>query len=143
MRLGVLTDIMQTRQKVKEAYDLHFAATIERAEKQIILAKYGRRIVNLLDDTPVVPGDVRQAFAQSNEARQILADAEQELQRWEPHLEPIHSNAGGLGSNLMPLDDRSTRATSEAPMEQESLQSESTPKPAAEAQGTHLEQATG
>ena len=134
-------NVSQTRQKVKEAYDLHFAATIERAEKQIILAKYGRRIVNLLDDTPVVPGDVRQPFAQANEARQILADAEQELQRWEPRLEPIQSNAGGLGSNLMPMEDRSTRATSEAP-ESVSLPSETTPKPAAEAQGTHLEAAT-
>ncbi|KAJ9603583.1 hypothetical protein H2200_011769 [Cladophialophora chaetospira] len=134
-----LTNI--TRQKVKEAYDLHFAATIERAEKQIILAKFGRRLVNLLDDTPVVPGDVRQPFAQANEARQVLADAEQELQRWEPNLEPIHSNAGGLGSNLMPMEDRSTRATSEAP---ESVVSPIEPvaKPAAETQGTHLEQAT-
>ncbi|ETI24943.1 hypothetical protein G647_04313 [Cladophialophora carrionii CBS 160.54] len=134
-----LTNI--TRQKIKEAYDIHFAATIERAEKQIILAKYGRRLLNLLDDTPVVPGDVRQPFAQASEARQILADAEQELQRWEPHLEPIHSNAGGLGSNLMPADDRSTRETSEVP-EVVPLPVESTPKPAAEAQGTHLEQAT-
>ncbi|EXJ60230.1 hypothetical protein A1O7_04382 [Cladophialophora yegresii CBS 114405] len=134
-----LTNI--TRQKIKEAYDIHFAATIERAEKQIILAKYGRRLLNLLDDTPVVPGDVRQPFAQVNEARQILADAEQELQRWEPHLEPIHSNAGGLGSNLMPTEDRSTRATSEAP-ELVPSPIEPTPKPAAEAQGTHLEQAT-
>ena len=51
--------LVQTRQKVKEAFDLQFAATIERAEKQIILAKHGRRMLNLLDDTPVVPGDVR------------------------------------------------------------------------------------
>jgi len=134
-----LTNI--TRQKVKEAYDIHFAATIERAEKQIILAKFGRRIVNLLDDTPVVPGDVRQPFANANEARQILSDAEQELQRWEPRLEPIHSNAGGLGSNLMPMDDHTSRATSEVP---ESIAAAPAPteKPAAEAQGTHLEQAT-
>jgi hypothetical protein len=136
----LLTRRYQTRQKVKEAYDLHFAATIERAEKQIILAKYGRRLLNLLDDTPVVPGDVRQPFAQTHEARQILADAEQELQRWEPHLEPVHSNAGGLGANLMPMDDRSTRATSEAP-EPVVQPIEPVPKPAAEAQGTHLESA--
>jgi len=98
-----LTNI--TRQKVKEAYDVHFAATIERAEKQVVLARYGRRLLNLLDDTPVVPGDVRQPFPHSDEARQILADAEQELQAWQPNLEPIHSSAGGLGSNLMPADE--------------------------------------
>ncbi|KIW50598.1 hypothetical protein PV05_09392 [Exophiala xenobiotica] len=134
-----LTNI--TRQKVKEAYDLHFAATIERAEKQLILAKYGRRLVNLLDDTPVVPGDVRQPFEHSNEARQILSEAEAELQAWEPHLEPIHSNAGGLGSNLMPTGETSTRATSDLDTA-EPTSAATTEKPAAEAQGTHLEAAT-
>lgn len=104
---------VQTRQKLKEAYDIHFAATIERAEKQIILAKYGRRLLNCLDDTPVVPGDVRQPFEHGADARQILNDAEQELQGWQPTLEEIHTNAGGLGNNLMPTDN-TTDATSEA-----------------------------
>ncbi|RMZ87276.1 hypothetical protein DV736_g5498, partial [Chaetothyriales sp. CBS 134916] len=101
-----LTNI--TRQKIKEAYDLHFAATIERAEKQIILAKYGRRLLNLLDDTPVVPGDNRPQFTGAADAIQVLADAEQDLQQWQPNLEPIHTNASGLGANLMPLDDATT-----------------------------------
>jgi hypothetical protein len=141
-----LTNI--TRQKVKEAYDIHFAATIERAEKQIILARYGRRLLNLLDDTPVVPGDTRQPFAHERDARQILADAEQDLQGWQPHLEPIHSNAGGLASNLMPAEDTTTRTTSEAGGIEPSVVAQSVSsqvtvdKPAAEAQGTHLEQAT-
>lgn len=134
----------QTRQKIKEAYDVHFAATIERAEKQLILAKHGRRILNLLDDTPVVPGDVRQPFAQANEARQVLADAEQELQSWQPTLEPIHSNAGGLGSNLMPMDRDSTRATSEAGTAEPSISSPTAETTTVEpqGQGSRLEQAT-
>ncbi|KEF62654.1 uncharacterized protein A1O9_00627 [Exophiala aquamarina CBS 119918] len=139
-----LTNI--TRQKVKEAYDVHFAATIERAEKQIILAKHGRRILNLLDDTPVVPGDVRQPFAQASDARQILADAEQELQMWQPNLEPVHSNAGGLGSNLMPTERErdSTRATSEADTAEPSISSPTAETASAEpqGQGARLEQAT-
>jgi hypothetical protein len=136
-----MSDNRQTRQKLKEAYDLHFAATIERAEKQIILARYGRRLLNLLDDTPVVPGDVRQAFANSNEARQVLSDAEQELQQWQPNLEPIHTNAGGLGTNLMPTDDITTTATSEVGAGERENSPPHHNKPAAEAQGTHLEQA--
>ena len=96
------------------SYDLHFAATIERAEKQIILAKYGRRLLNYLDDTPVVPGDVRQPFAHAHDARQVLSDAEQELQMWRPNLEPVRMH-GGLGANLMPNEETSTVAgTSEA-----------------------------
>lgn len=118
---------------------MHFAATIERAEKQIILAKYGRRLLNLLDDTPVVPGDVRQPFEHVNEARKVLSDAEQELQTWEPQLEPIHSNAGGLGSNLMPTGTTSETASAAAEPIASPVQTE---KPAAEAQGTHLESAT-
>lgn len=125
---------------------MHFAATIERAEKQIILAKYGRRLLNLLDDTPVVPGDVRQPFPHASEARQILADAEQELQSWQPNLEPIHSNAGGLGSNLMPTEDLSTRATSDAGTEQPDVSSPSATAHAQatepQGQGSRLEQAT-
>ena len=97
-----LTVPFQTRQKLKEAYDLHFAATIERAEKQILLARHGRRLLNLLDDTPVVPGDTRAPFEHGQQARQILNDAEEDLREWTPHLEPISSSATDMGTNLMP-----------------------------------------
>ncbi|CAG9938093.1 unnamed protein product [Clonostachys rosea f. rosea IK726] len=80
-----LTNI--TRQKLKEAYAAEFAATIERAEKQIILAKHGRRLLTLLDDSPVVPGDVRVAYSDSAQARQILNDAEDDLRDWQPEAE--------------------------------------------------------
>ncbi|EUC51314.1 hypothetical protein COCMIDRAFT_31452 [Bipolaris oryzae ATCC 44560] len=91
-----------TRQKFKEAYDLHFAATIERAEKQIILAKHARRLLNLVDDTPIVPGDAHPAFAEGETARQVLNDAEDDLRRYQLEVEPIHSNAGNLGIGAMP-----------------------------------------
>merc|ERR1711964_607290 len=138
-----LTNI--TRQKVKEAYDLHFAATIERAEKQIILAKHGRRLLNYLDDTPVVPGDVRQPFAHGNDARQVLADAEHELQMWQPSLEAVEVNSTGLGSNLMPSEEvaRGTSSVADPAGDIASPQSETTsPTHHKPAEGTHLEQAT-
>ena len=81
---------------------MHFAATIERAEKQILLARHGRRLLNLLDDTPVVPGDSRAPFEHGQQARQILNDAEEDLREWTPHLEPIPSAATDMGANLMP-----------------------------------------
>lgn len=95
-----LTNI--TRQKFKEAYDVHFAATIERAEKQILLAKQARRLLNLLDDTPIVPGDTHPPFENVEAARQVLNDAEDELRAWSPRVEPIHSSAGNLGAGAMP-----------------------------------------
>jgi len=91
-----------TRQKIKEAFDVHTAAIIERAEKQIILAQHARRLVNLLDDTPIVPGDAVKPYEQSTAARDILNDAEGDLRAWEPQMYPITSNANEMGQNLVP-----------------------------------------
>ncbi|AEO53867.1 hypothetical protein MYCTH_2313564 [Thermothelomyces thermophilus ATCC 42464] len=71
-----------TRQKLKEAYTLDFLATIERAEKQAILARHGLRLLQLLNDTPVVPGDVRPPYTHAAQARQVLNDAEDDLREW-------------------------------------------------------------
>lgn len=95
-----LTNI--TRQKFKEAFDVHFAATIERAEKQIILAKQARRLLNLVDDTPIVPGESHPPFEGAEAGRQVLNDTEEELRNYQTHLEPITSNASGLGAGAMP-----------------------------------------
>lgn len=40
------------------------------------------RLLKLLDDTPVVPGDVRPAYEGGAQARQILNDAEDDLRDW-------------------------------------------------------------
>ncbi|KAJ5102642.1 Sphingolipid long chain base-responsive protein LSP1 [Penicillium argentinense] len=82
-----------TRTKLKEAYDIQLAATIERAEKQIILARHARRLLNFIDDSPVVPGDTRTAYDHELHARQVLEDAETDLRAWEPTIEPITSAA--------------------------------------------------
>jgi hypothetical protein len=74
---------------LKEAFAAEFASTIERAEKQIMLARHGRRLLNLLDDTPVVPGNQRTPYQYANEARQILNDAEDDLKDWQPDLEDV------------------------------------------------------
>ncbi|KAI1178794.1 ubiquinone biosynthesis hydrox [Nemania sp. FL0916] len=80
-----------TRKKLKEAYDLEFAAVIERAEKQIILAKHGQRLLSLLDDSPITPGDARRVYEQGSAARQVLNDAEDDLKSWESNRrhEPV------------------------------------------------------
>ncbi|KAK1657170.1 sphingolipid long chain base-responsive protein LSP1 [Colletotrichum godetiae] len=95
-----------TRQKLKEAYEAEFAATIERAEKQIILAKHGRRLLHLLDDTPVVPGDMRPTYHHAQQARQILNDAEDDLRDWRPEQDDFN----GAPSDSM----TNTRGTQDA-----------------------------
>ncbi|KAI8959615.1 putative sphingolipid long chain base-responsive protein [Daldinia sp. FL1419] len=88
-----LTNI--TRSKLKEAYDAEFAAVIERAEKQIILAKHGRRLLELLDDSPVTPGDARHSYENGAAARQVLNDAEDDLKSWERNADSYGSVVGG------------------------------------------------
>ncbi|KAF3902435.1 hypothetical protein ABW21_db0200625 [Orbilia brochopaga] len=98
-----------TRQKLKEAYAAHFAAVVERSQKQEILAKHARRLLSLLDDTPVVPGDARPAYDLERDARQILADAEEDLRNWTLELEEVPTNAH-LDANAMPSSASSGRA---------------------------------
>ncbi|KAM0203802.1 hypothetical protein ACHAPA_006263 [Fusarium lateritium] len=124
-----LTNI--TRQKLKEAYAAEFAATIERAEKQIILAKHGRRLLELLDDSPVVPGDTRTAYGHSSQARQILNDAEDDLRDWRPEPEsfstPIQGRSptlGAKGKEPLQAEERMSPVQSEAP----TLESETSPQ---------------
>ncbi|EMT61890.1 hypothetical protein ACKRZS_011580 [Fusarium odoratissimum] len=131
-----LTNI--TRQKLKEAYAAEFAATIERAEKQIILAKHGRRLLELLDDSPVVPGDTRVPYQHSSQARQILNDAEDDLRDWRPEAEgfstPVQSRSPTLegkgkeplasGDNLSPVQSEAATVESEtSPLEQRGTKS--------------------
>lgn len=66
------------------------------------MAKHARRILTMLDDTPVVPGDAHQTYERTEEARQVLNDAEDDLKAWQPSIEPIPSNAGNLSANAMP-----------------------------------------
>ena len=76
-----------------------------------MLAKHGRRLLNLLDDTPVVPGDTRPAFEGGSQSRQILNDAEEDLREWQPSVDPVTSSANQMTSTLMPAS--STTAPSE------------------------------
>ncbi|KAF8541508.1 Eisosome component PIL1/LSP1, partial [Trichophaea hybrida] len=76
-----------TRSKLKEAFAAQFIAVIERADKQTVLARNGLRMLNLLDDTPVVPGETLPPFEHEREARQILLDAEEELKDWSLNIQ--------------------------------------------------------
>ncbi|GES63525.1 sphingolipid long chain base-responsive protein PIL1 [Aspergillus terreus] len=106
-----------TRQKLKEAYDVHMAAVIERGEKQILLARHARRLLNCLDDTPVAPGDARKEYDRAYEAKQVIEEAEKDLLAWQPTIAPIQTSAGEVPANTLlpaparePRQDRTTGA---------------------------------
>ncbi|KAK6838216.1 hypothetical protein RU639_000856 [Aspergillus parasiticus] len=92
-----------TRAKLKEAFDIHLAAVIERGEKQILLARHARRLLGILDDSPVVPGEPRKDYDRGDEASQIIQDAERGLRTWESTTVPIPTSAGHIhDSTLLP-----------------------------------------
>lgn len=79
------------------------AAVIERGEKQILLARHARRLLGILDDSPVVPGEPRKDYDRGDEASQIIQDAERGLRTWESTTVPIPTSAGHLhDSTLLP-----------------------------------------
>jgi len=107
-----------TRQKFKEAYDMRTAAIIERAEKQILLAKHARELLGLLDDTPIVPGEERVPYAEEAQAREILNEAETSLRGWSATVAPVASSSSRLGANAMGTA-ATTSTTTTAPATEE------------------------
>ena len=95
---------------MKEAYDAEFAAVIERAEKQILLARHGRRLLALLDDDPVTPGDARRAYSHGAQARQVLHDAEEDLKNWVLQLDEVKEAGTAVKADLPNLNDDATTA---------------------------------
>jgi hypothetical protein len=95
-----LTNI--TRQKLKEAYITQINALVERSEKQAILARHARRLLDLLDDTPMVPGTERAGYDHERAAKEILLDAEEELGKWEPRQDVDYTPSSRLEGNLLP-----------------------------------------
>lgn len=73
-----------SRQKMKAAYTAQLQAVVERAEKSAMLAKQGIRLLNLLDDTPLIPPAERAPFGYERELRAILTEAEDGLREWTP-----------------------------------------------------------
>lgn len=71
-----------TCQKVKAAYTYQFDALREHCEKVAIIAGYGNHLLELIDDTPVTPGETRQAYDGYEASRAIVGDCEDALTKW-------------------------------------------------------------
>lgn len=56
--------------------------------------------MELLDDSPVVPGDTRAVFEHSSQARQILNDCEDDLRDWQPEADQFRTPVGSRSPSL-------------------------------------------
>ncbi|KAL2200025.1 Eisosome component PIL1-domain-containing protein [Corynascus similis CBS 632.67] len=71
-----------TREKVKAAYAYQFDALREHCEKVAIIAGYGKHLLELIDDTPVTPGETRPAYDGYEASKAIIQDCEDALTNW-------------------------------------------------------------
>ncbi|EAQ92802.1 hypothetical protein CHGG_01037 [Chaetomium globosum CBS 148.51] len=71
-----------TREKVKAAYAYQFDALREHSEKVAIIAGYGKHLLELIDDTPVTPGETRPAYDGYEASKAIIQDCEDSLTNW-------------------------------------------------------------
>lgn len=71
-----------TREKLKLAFNYQFDSIREHAEKMALIAGYGKALLELLDDSPVTPGETRPAYDGYDASKQIIMDAESALRSW-------------------------------------------------------------
>merc|ERR1712225_213026 len=71
-----------TREKLKSAFTYQFDALREHCEKLAIIAGYGKHLLELIDDTPVTPGETRNAYDGYEASKAIIQDCEDALTNW-------------------------------------------------------------
>ncbi len=71
-----------TREKVKTAFTFQFDALREHSEKLALIAGYGKHLLDLVDDSPVTPGETRVAYDGFESSKQIIEDCEDALSHW-------------------------------------------------------------
>ena len=62
-----------TREKIKAAFTYQFDAMREHSEKVATIAGYGKHLLNLIDDTPVTPGETREAYDGYDDSKRTSA----------------------------------------------------------------------
>ncbi|KAI9755444.1 MAG: Eisosome core component [Lichina confinis] len=71
-----------TREKLKAAFSYQFDALKEHCEKLAIIAGFGKHLLELIDDTPVTPGETRNAYDGYEGSKAIIQDCEDALTNW-------------------------------------------------------------
>ena len=71
-----------TREKLKAAYNYQFDALREHSEKLAVIAGFGKHLLELIDDTPVTPGETRPAYDGYEASKATIQDCEDALTNW-------------------------------------------------------------
>ncbi|KAI9856860.1 MAG: Eisosome core component [Vezdaea acicularis] len=99
-----------TREKLKAAFTYQFDALREHCEKLAIIAGYGKHLLELVDDTPVTPGETRNAYDGYEASKAIIQDCEDALTNWVTANAQVKSN---LSTRARTLSQRRKRRQGE------------------------------
>lgn len=89
-----------TREKLKAAFTYQFDALREHSEKLAIIAGFGKHLLELVDDTPVTPGETREAYDGYEASKAIIQDCEDALTNWVTANAAVSSKLSTRASNL-------------------------------------------
>ena len=102
-----------TREKIKAAYTYQFDALREHCEKVAIIAGYGKHLIELIDDTPVTPGETRAAYDGYEASKAIIQDCEDALTNWVTANAVVSSKLSTRARNLSQRRRNNIKARSE------------------------------
>ncbi|KAL2270220.1 hypothetical protein VTJ83DRAFT_2404 [Remersonia thermophila] len=112
-----------TREKIKAAYAYQLDALREHCEKVAIIASYGKHLLDLIDDTPVTPGETRPAYDGYEASRAIIQDCEEALANWVPQNAAVKAKLSTRSRTLSQRRRNNIKARSESlQFQQPSLQ---------------------
>jgi len=103
-----------TREKVKAAFNYQFDGIREHCEKLAIIAGYGKHLLELIDDTPVTPGETRDSYDGYEASRAIIQDCEDSLTNWVPQHAAVSSK---LSTRARTLSQRRTSRHNQEPID--------------------------
>lgn len=89
-----------TREKLKAAFTYQFDALREHSEKLAIIAGFGKHLLELVDDTPVTPGETREAYDGYEASKAIIQDCEDALTNWVTQNAAVSSKLSTRARNL-------------------------------------------
>ena len=89
-----------TREKLKAAFTYQFDALREHSEKMAIIAGYGKHLLELVDDSPVTPGETRNAYDGYEASKAIIQDCEDALTNWVEQNAAVKSKLSTRSRNL-------------------------------------------
>ncbi|KAK7738094.1 lipid-binding protein [Diaporthe eres] len=102
-----------TREKIKAAYTYQFDALREHCEKVAIIAGYGKHLLELIDDTPVTPGETRAAYDGYEASKAIIQDCEDALTNWVTQKAAVSSKLSTRARTLSTRRRNNIKARSE------------------------------